>query len=176
MEYDHVQIGFIYNDGDQHNHRWMLNFMDVNNNTLFNYIGDDVQVNCAFTTMSWEDGSWHGRFVVYKKDITQLIEPEEGKFILTGTGDIGNHNLAPLDKDIDSMSLRYNSNTNMWNCDLKSKGEKVGEYPAKTLICDVPFKGSINRSNSKPKVTAELNVKDIAGVSVAMNALIIKKR
>jgi len=176
VKYDHIQIGFVYNDKDEHQHRWMLNFMDADNNHLFNFIGDNIKVNCAFTTKSWKDDIWHGRFIVYKKDVGELVETSQGSYILTGTSNINNHNLIPLDKSIDLVSLRYDIVANTWTCDLKTKGTIVGEFLTKTLICDVPFIGAVNKAVAKPKVTAELNAIDIAGISITHKALIIKKK
>jgi len=176
VEYDHIQIGFVYSDGDPNNHKWMLNFMDVNNNYVFGYYANIVKLNCPFTTVSWEDGVWHGRFVVQKKDISKVIEKEEGNFMLSGKGDIGKHILNPVEKDIDTMSLRFNVQTNVWYCDLMKKGEKIGEMPCKNIICDVPFEGKVDIRHEKPKVTAEIKVKDVKGISMALNALIIKAK
>jgi len=176
FNYDHIQVGFIYAEGDPNNHRWMLNFMDDKNKYIFGFIADNVKLNCPFTTTSYEDGVWHGRLVVRKESVEELIETEQGNFELYGKGDIGNQNVTPLDEKIDKVALRYNIYSNMWYAELKSKDEKIGEIPCKNVICDVPFEGNIDRSHSKPKVTAELNVKDIAGTSLALNALIIKRK
>lgn len=175
--YDHIQIGFIYAPGDPNNHKWMLNFMDINNKNLFGFVADNVQLKCPFTTTSWEDGNWHGRFVVHKKDVDTLIETEQGNFILTGKGDIGEQKVTPLEKEVERISLRYNVFSNMWYAELKTKNEeKIGEIPCKNIICDVPFEGSIDRSHPKPKVTADLKIEDVAGTSLALNALIIKRK
>lgn len=176
MDYDHVQIGFVYNDSDPNNHKWMLNFMDVSNNFLFGYNGEEINIDCPFTTKSWQDGVWHGRFVVYKKDIESLTEPVSGYFILTGKGDIGDHNVTPIKEGIDTISLRYNIYEDNWYCEYMKNGESVGKTPCKDIICDVPFVGKVDMSTQKPKVTAELNTKDVKGVAIALNSLIIKKR
>lgn len=175
LVYDHIQIGFIYSDGDPNNHRWMLNFMDVNNKFLFGFNGDNVKVNCPFTTMSWEDGIWHGRFVVSKNHIKELLEPEPGQFIINGEGDIGNQLTQPLEEDYDHLSLRYNIQENTWYAEVLKDSKIVGSFPCKNIICDVPFEGKIDKSSSKPKVTALLKKEDIKGISLALNALIIKK-
>lgn len=176
LVYDHIQIGFIYANEDPNNHRWMLNFMDVNNKHLFNYIGDNIKVNCPFTTISWEDGIWHGRFVVYKKDVLELTEPTSGQFILSGLGNIGDHIVNPIKDDVDNVSLRYNIHTNMWYCDLIKDKKIIGEIPCKNIISDVNFEGSVDKSSSKPKVSAILKIEDIKGISMALNALIIKRK
>lgn len=175
-DYDHIQVGFIYSEGDPNNHRWMLNFMDVNNKYLFGFIADNVKLNCPFTTTSWEDGNWHGRFVVYKKDVDELIETSQGNFELYGKGDVGEMPVTPLEKDVKKISLRYNIYSNMWFAELKSDKETLGEIPCKNIICDVPFEGNVDRSSPKPKVTAELDVNQVAGTSLALNALIIKRK
>ena len=64
----------------------------------------------------------------------------------------------------------------MWYCDLMKKGKKIGEIPCKNIICDVPFIGAVDKSTEKPKVTAQIKVADILGTSIALNALIIKKK
>lgn len=174
--YDHIQIGFIYADSDPNNHRWMINFMDVNNKHLFNYIADNVKVNCPFSTMSWEDGVWHGRFVVAKKDIEILDEVKPGEFILTGKGDIGDQIVQPIILDYDHLTLRYNIHENMWYCSHVKDNQEIGSIPCKNIICNAPFEGNIDRSSSKPKVTAIIKKEDVAGISIALNALIIKKK
>jgi len=176
MVYDHIQIGFIYAEGDPNNHKWMLNFMDVNNKHLFNYIADNVKVNCPFSTMSWEDGVWHGRFVVAKKDIEILDEVKPGEFVLTGKGDIGNQIVQSIKEDFDHISLRYNIHENTWYCTYMKDNKEIGSIPCKNIICDVPFEGNVDRSPSKPKVTAIIKKEDISGISIALNALIIKKK
>jgi len=177
LEYDHIQIGFVYSDNtDPNNHRWMLNFMDVNNNFLFGYNGDSIKVNCPFTTISWEDGIWHGRFAVYKKDVTELLEPNQGQYVLNGSGSIGDHIVTPIKENMDNMSLRYDINNNTWYCDYRFKDKIVGSTPCKNIICDVPFEGKVDRTFPKPKVTAELKIQNIKGITVALNALIIKAK
>jgi len=176
LEYEHIQVGFIYDEGSPDNHKWMLNFMDVDNQFKFNFVGESVEINCPFTTTSWQDGIWHGRFVIDKKDVRELVEPVSGRFILNGNNDIGQHNTTPLDKSIDTLSLRYNVYSNIWTCDLKSKGKIIGEYPCKAIISDAPFVGKVDRSFPKPKVTADIDISNVEGVSMALNALIIKRK
>jgi hypothetical protein len=176
LEYDHIQIGFVYAPGDPQNHRWMLNFMDVNNKHLFGFFADVVELNCAFTTMSWEDGIWHGRFVVQKKDVTSLDEAFSGHFILTGNRDIGQHTMQPLDSNVDRFSLRFNVHENVWYCDQLKGDDVLGSIPCKNIICDVPFVGKVDKSYDKPKVTAEIAARDVQGISMALNALIIKSK
>jgi len=178
LEYDHIQLGFIYsNNKDPNNHMWMLNFMDVNNNFVASYNGVTVKLNCPFSTTSWEDGNnWHGRFVIAKKDVKELLEPKQGEFVLNGYGDIGDHKVTSLEKGIQSLSLRYNTFDNTWYCEYIKKGKIVGSTPCKNIICDVPFVGKVDRTHEKPKVTAELKGKDIKGIAIALNALIIKRK
>jgi hypothetical protein len=173
-DYDHIQIGFVYSPEDPNNHRWMLNLMDVNNEYVGGFVGDKITVNCPFTTTSWEDGIWHGRFVVYKKDVKELIEPKAGVFVLNGEGDIGDHKLTELDPDIEKISLSYSIKQNTWYCSYLKDNEVIGSTPCKDIICDVPIIGKIDRNYDKPKVTADIDSKDVKGISVALNALIIK--
>ena len=175
MIYDHIQIGFVYAEGDPNNHRWMMNFMDVNNKHLFNYIADNVKVKCPFSTMSWEDGNWHGRFVIAKKDIDILDEVKPGEFILTSKEDIGEQSVQEIKEDFDFLSLSYNTNDNMWYCRYMKDDKEIGSIPCKNIICDVPFEGNVIHAQ-KPKVTAHLKKEDIKGISLALNSLIIKKK
>lgn len=177
IDYDHIQIGFVYADSnDPNNHKWMLNFMDVNNRYIFGYNTNKIKINCPFTTISWEDGNWHGRFIVYKKDVEELLEPKQDQLVINGNGDIGDHKITPIQNNVDYISLRYNIYTNMWYCDLLNKNKKIGEYPCKAIICDVPFEGHVDKSSSKPKVTAKIKASNIKGISMALNALIIKRK
>lgn len=176
LDYDHIQVGFVYAEGDPNNHRWMLNFMNGSNKYIFGFIADNVKLNCPFTTTSWEDGIWHGRFVIQKKDVEELIETDEGNFELYGKGDIGQQQVTPLEDKVNKISLRYNIYSNMWYAELKNNDEKIGEIPCKNIICDVPFEGNIDRTFPKPKVTADLDINQVAGTSLALNALIIKRK
>jgi hypothetical protein len=177
LNYDHIQVGFIYaGESEPNNHRWMLNFMDVNNNYVHVYYADKVTINCPFTTTSWEDGNWHGRFVIYKKDVKELIESDEGVMTLLGDGDIGSHNVMPIDDDMDFISLRYNIYENTWYCEYIKDDKVIGSIPCKNIISDVPLVGNVDKGYSKPKVTAKIDVNDVSGITVALNALIIKKK
>jgi len=177
LVYDHIQLGFVYADKDDpNNHKWMLNFMDVNNNYLFGHHGEEVKLDCPFTTMSWEDGNWHGRFIIAKKDVESLTEPVQGFFVLKGKGTVGDQKVTPLENGIDTVSLRFNVYENSWYCEYMQDGKSVGKTPCKNIICDVPFVGKVDKASEKPKVTAELKAKDIKGISVALNALIIKRK
>jgi hypothetical protein len=177
LNYDHIQVGFIYaNESEPNNHRWMLNFMDINNKYVHVYYADKITINCPFTTTSWEDGNWHGRFVIYKKDVKELIELEEGVMTLLGDGDIGSQNVTPIKEDIDLVSLRYNIYENTWYCEYIKDEKVIGSIPCKNIISDVPLVGNVDKSHSKPKVTANIDVNDVSGITVALNALIIKKK
>lgn len=176
-EYDHIQIGFVYAENDPNNHKWMINFMDVNNKSLFGYTGTEIELDCPFSTMSWEDGTWHGRFVVNKEHVEKITENEFGKFKITGSSKNSIHEgiLTQFPKETTKISLRYDINQNMWYCDYLNKKNVIGSTPCKSIICDVPFKGNIEFNSSKPKVTAEIKIKDLKGYSLALNALILKK-
>lgn len=179
LEYDHIQVGFAYTDAnDPNNHKWMLHFMDVNNNVLSGFYGTEISIDCPFTTFSWDDGVWHGRFVVYKKDVKLLREKETGKFVLEGYGKgIEQQKVNPIDEKVKSIILRFNNRTNMWYCDLHDKKQKIGEMPCKNIICDVPFSGSIDYSaQPKVKASAVIDISKIEGISMALNALIIKSK
>lgn len=176
-EYDHIQLGFVYtNAEDPYNNTWMLNFMDVNNKFLFGFNGTSIKLKCPFTTTSWKDGVWHGRFVIYKKDVKELIEPKQGHFVLKGSGNIGNHDVTPIKNNVEVISLRYNIYENTWYCEYLKKDKVIGSTPCKNIICDVPFEGKIDMSATKPKVTVEIKAKNVKGISIALNALIIKCR
>jgi len=175
-EFDHIQIGFVYAEGDPNNHRWMLNFMDVNNKYLFGYYADNIKINCPFSTLSWQDGIWHGRFIINKKDLEELLELKEGYFILQSNTNIGEQQVQEIKEKYDSLSLAYNIQTNNWYCNYLLNEKVIGSIPCKNIICDVPFEGKVDKSSSKPKVTAILKKEDIKGISVALNALIIKRK
>ena len=104
------------------------------------------------------------------------MQPKEGHFILNGKGSIGDHKVQPITEKIDNISLRFNPNENMWYCDYMLKDKVIGSIPCKDIICDVPFIGKVDKNHEKPKVTAELKKKDILGTSMALNAMIIKKK
>ncbi len=174
--YDHIQIGFVYGDAtDPENHKWMINFMDVNNKYLFGYTGTTVRMACPFSTMSWEEGIWHGRFVVSKKDLDELLEPEQGQYILRGKNKIEQDITSNIiTEDYDKISLTYNIYENMWYCSPIKKDKILGKIPCKNIISDAPLTGKVDFDHKKPKVSAEINKDKIQGISMALNALIIK--
>lgn len=179
MNYEHIEVGFIYSEGDPNNHKWMLNFMDVNNKYMFGFIGTKITMDSPFSTHSYEqNGNWHGRFLIQKENIDKIIERKSGEFEIIGKGNIGNQQtLNPIPNDVEKLALRYNVFSNTWFCDyLDKENNNIGGTPCKNIICDVPFEGSIDRNHAKPKVTATMNKSDVAGISLALNALIIKRK
>ena len=182
LDYDNFHIGFVYSDGDVNNHRWMLNFFDKQNNYLTSLHCDKIKVRCPFDTTSWQDGIWHGRFMVYKSHVSNIIEKENGDIEIVGK-------LSTICKPLDSkkvcssqnipektkwLRLRYNIRENIWYCDFLSKTEKeIETVICKKIICDAPFEGKVT-SGDKPKVSAIININDVSEVAIALNSLIIR--
>lgn len=175
LEYDRIFLGFVYsNEQDQNNHKWWLDFRDINNNSVYNYYGQDIELNCPITTTSWNDGGWHGRYVIDKNQVDKILD--NGKIIINGKL---SHNkkvdLSNLPKETKSLRIRYNIRENIWLCDvLDNKGNELEVIPCKSIICDVKMSGVIYESGDKPKVSIKIKIKDVSSLTTMLNNLIIK--
>jgi len=183
--YDHILLGYVYaDDSDPNNHRWWLDVRDSKNQSIFNYYGDKLIINCPVTTKAWHDedpeGIWHGRMVFSKNEIVSIKEQKPGQLVINGKG-----RSEPIDsskicspqnipKKTSSLRLRYNIREDIWFCDLLDKEDKpLGVIPCKSIICDAKMYSSV-MEGEKPKVSVKININDISDVAIAINSLIIR--
>ncbi len=187
LKYDHILLGFVYDAASPQNHRWWLDFRDSNNQTVFSYWMDKVEINCPITTKSWHDpdpeGIWHGRFVLSPNEVKTILEPKIGTINVNGKL---RDECKPLDTkkvcsmenipdNTESLRLRYNIREDIWFCDILDKAEKqIGQIPCKNIICDARMYGEIKLIGDKPRVSTRINVADISDIAIAINSLIIR--
>lgn len=187
LKYDHILLGFVYDEQSEDNHRWWLDFKDTKNQTVYSIFGDKLEVNCPITTKAWHDpdpdGIWHGRFVLSPNEVKTILEPEQGKLIINGKL---KSQCKPLDskkvcslnnvpKETHSLRLRYNTREDVWFADILDKEDKqIGQIPCKSIICDAKMYGQVTMIGNKAKVSMRVNVNDISDVAVAVNSLIIR--
>ena len=185
LVYDHVLVGFVYADvSDPNNFRWWLDFRDSKNQSIYNYYGDNIEINCPITTKSWHDedpnGIWHGRFVLSSNELSYIKEPSTGKLIINGKPKTEKLDYSKvcsptqLPKKGKKLRLRYNIREDIWFCDVLDKNNKELEtIPCKSIICDAKMYGDVIPGN-KPKVSTIVNISDISNIAIAVNSLIIR--
>lgn len=186
--YDHILLGFVYSDNsDPNNHRWWLDFRNANNQNIYNYFTDKLEINCPITTKTWHDanpdGIWHGRFVFFPTDLKSILEPKPGKLIIKGKlkeecKPIKSEKVCTLENipgNSESLRLRYNIREDIWFCDILDKQEKqISQIPCKSIVCDAKMYGEVVLVGGKPKVSTRINVNDISEIAIAINSLIIR--
>jgi hypothetical protein len=172
----------VYSDQtDPNNHKWWIDLRDSNNNGIYNIYGEEIVINCPFTTTSWFANDYHhGRFVFYQDDIKDIIY-KNGKITIRGKKKPIKTDLtkvcSPQDipKDVVKLRLRYNINNDMWFCDfLDSKGKEVNVLGVKSILCDAPAVGTVLNNGNKPKVSIIINIKDISNIGIEINSLLIR--
>ncbi len=187
LVYDHILVGFVYDDASPQNHRWWLDFRNSQNQTVFSYWMDKLEGHCPFTTKSWHDpnpeGIWHGRFVLSPKEVKTILEPKAGTININGKL---RSECKPLDTkkvcsienipdNTESLRLRYNTREDIWFCDILDKEDKqIGQIPCKSIICDAPWYGEVKTIGDKPKVSTRINITDVSDIAIAINSLIIR--
>lgn len=188
LEYDHMLLGFVYaTDSDPNNHRWWLDFRNSKDQSVYNYFGDRVEINCPITTKAWHDsdpnGIWHGRFVFSSNELKSIIEEDIGILKINGKLrteckplDINRVcNITNVPENTVSLRLRYNIREDIWFCDILDKEDKqIGQIPCKSIICDAKMYGQITMIGGKPRVSTRVNINDISDIAIAINSLIIR--
>ncbi len=176
--FDHILLGFVFGeDSDPNNHRWWLDFRDKNNQNVYNYFGDRVEINCPITTKSWhENSTWHGRMVFARDQIKEIQEPAPGKLIIKGKHVKSKAKGFPdLPPDTENLRLRYNIREDLWFCDILDRDDKpLGVIPCKNIICEAKMLGETAVIGGKPKVSTKVHIKHVAEIGIAINNLIIK--
>jgi len=174
--YNYVDVGFVYNEGDPNNHRWMINFFNNKDMNIYNLYCDNLIVKCPFHTRSWKDGIWHGRFTIYRNDLQAIKEPKAGHFVITGKIKPLTvlKDPQPIPPKTQYLRLRFNINANIWYCDFLTKTWKeIQVTVCNKVICTASWEG-IKTKDERPKVSAIINVKDISGISQTLNSFNIR--
>ena len=170
MEFDNFTVGFVYANADNpQNHKWMLEFRK--NKNIFHamhFLGCDI--DCPFSTTSWHDGIYHGRFQVNKEAFKQVLETDKPGWIsITGN----NHNkhrpkgdVKLLPVDAERVRFRFNVKTDYWYGDFLDKNDKAVSQPLKMhdiLGEDIKLTGHVDWDSNpaKPRVMFHVNCKDV---------------
>ncbi len=187
LTYDHILVGFVYDEKSQDNHRWWLDLRDTNNQSVYTIFGDKIEINGPTTTKSWHDpdpnGIWHGRFVLSASEVKTILEPDHGVLIINSKL---KSQCKPLDANkvcslnnvpegTESLRLRYNIREDIWFADILDKQDKqIGQIPCKSIICDAKQYGVVTKIGDKALVSMRININDISEIAIAINSLIIR--
>ncbi len=182
MDFENFTVGFVYAQADNpQNHKWMLEFRK--NKNIFHamhFLGCDI--DCPFSTTSWHDGIYHGRFQINKEAFKQVLENKPGWVSITGN----NHNkhrpkgdTAMIPATCDRIRFRFNIKTDYWYGDLLGKdGASVAPSIKMHDILGEGIKltGHIDWDSNpaKPRVMFHADCKDIKDISMMAETLVIK--
>lgn len=181
LDFDNFTIGFIYANADNpQNHKWMFEFRK-NKNIFHGMHFNGVNINCPFSTTSWHDGIYHGRFQVDKNAYTKVTEEKPGW--VTVHGNKSKHrakgNVDMIPEGTDRLRFRYNIKTDYWYCDfMNSKGETMSKPLQMHDILGegVELRGDIDwdTNPAKPKVTVSCGASEVKDISMMAETLVIK--
>jgi len=181
LQFDNFTVGFVYAQADNpQNHKWMLEFRK--NKNIFHamhFLG--VDIDCPFSTTSWHDGIYHGRFQINKEAFVKVTENKPGWVTIEGTakkerpmGDV-----SLIAEGVKRIRLRFNIKTDYWYGDqLDEKDEAVGP-PLKMhdiLGEGIKLTGHIDWDSNpaKPRVMFHADCADIKDISMMAETLVIK--
>ena len=125
--------------------------------------------------MQWFEGNWHGRMKISPNDLKEVKEIKPGHIEIIGKkcgghpkGDIS---LAP--PNTEKLAIRYNIFKNKWYVHFMLGKESLKEIECDSIITDCKAKGFVNREHPKPKVTQQIEMKDVASIQFLSNTVII---
>jgi len=181
IDFDNFTVGFVYATPDNPmNHKWMLEFRK--NKRIFHAMHfSGVIIDCPFSTTSWHDNIYHGRFQIDKNTYTKVTEQKPGWVTILGNkskhsakGDVG---MIP-DGCVD-IRFRFNVKTDYWYADfLNTKGETISKPLQMHDILGegVIVKGDIDwdTNPAKPKVTMHADPKDVKNMMMMAETLVLK--
>jgi len=143
------------------------------------FLGCDI--DCPFSTTSWHDGIYHGRFQINKEAFKQVLEDKPGWIVITGNknkhrpkGDVG---LIP--PACDRIRFRFNVKTDYWYGDMLGKNDESVAPSLKMhdiLGEGLKLTGHIDWDSNpaKPRVMFHADCKDIKDISMMAETLVIK--
>jgi len=181
IEFDNFTVGFVYATADNPmNHKWMFEFRK--NKRIFHAMHfSGVIIDCPFSTTSWHDNIYHGRFQIDKNAYTKVTEDKPGWITIQGNkskhsskGDV-----AMIPEGCIDIRFRFNVKTDYWYADfLDSKGGTISKPLQMHDILGegVIVKGDIDwdTNPTKPKVTMHCDPKEIKNLMMMAETLVIK--
>jgi len=181
MEFENFTVGFVYANADNpQNHKWMFEFRKAKN--IFHamhFLGCDI--DCPFSTTSWHDGIYHGRFQINKEAFKSVLENKPGWVTITGNknkhrpkGDV-----AIIPVNAERIRFRFNVKTDYWYGDFLGKdGQSVAPSLKMHDILGegIKLEGHIDWDSNpaKPRVMFHAECKDIKDASMMAETLVIK--
>ncbi len=182
LDYDNFTIGFIYaNDDNPMNHKWMFEFR--RNKNIFHAMHfNGVNIDAPFSTTSWHDGIYHGRFQMNKDAFKKVLESKPGWVTITGN-DHNKHrpkgDTKMIPEAAKSIRFRFNIKTDYWYGDLlDGKGESVAP-PLKMhdILGDgITLTGNIDWDSNpaKPRVMFYTICREIKECNMMAETLVIR--
>lgn len=184
-DWDIAQLGYVYsNNRDPNNHRWWLEALKSTGQGIGNYDSTlseymfDISSTAPIGTRAWFDGIHHGRFIIQKDNIKDVIEISPGKVTITGNG---KGKLGDIKGNVDIpegsivLRLRFDIRKNVWYSEfLDSKGVVLKMLESTNIMSDVKFKSHTIPHPSRPKVSGMIMVKDIDKIKTDNQLTMIK--
>jgi len=182
MDFDNYTVGFVYAQADNpQNHKWMLEFRK--NKNIFHamhFLG--VDIDCPFSTTSWHDGIYHGRFQINKEAFKSVIEGNKPGWV-TITGNKNKHrakgDTSLIPEKADRIRFRFNIKTDYWYGDFLGKDD--ASVAPSLKMHDILGEGlklvghvDWDSNPAKPRVMFHLDCKDIKDASMMAETLVIK--
>lgn len=183
FNYEGMTVGFVYSDDSNHeNHKWMLEFrrgegMEVFYNLFF---GGVVFEGVNVATVSWKDEVWHGRFMIEKDDISNIVTNSDG-LVTCLIGSNNNYSkltdLSLVEKDSVELIIGYSTKNNYWYLkQVNSKGDTVGKVltTKKILMSNLFGVGNIDWNRAKPLVEFIIETSNITVLKKIGNTILIE--
>ena len=184
-DWDIAQLGYVYsNNRDPNNHRWWLEALKStgqgigNYNSILSEYTFEVSSTAPIGTRSWQDGIWHGRFIIQKDNIEEIVEISPGNIVIKGNG---KGKLGDIKGNIDIpegsvvLRLRFDIRKNVWYSEfLDSKGVVLKMLESTNLMSDVKFRSHTIPNPNRPKVSGMIMVNDIEKVKSDKQLTMIK--
>ncbi len=181
IDFENFTVGFVYAQADNpQNHKWMFEFRK--NKNIFHamhFLGCDI--DCPFSTTSWHDGIYHGRFQINKEAYKSVLESKPGWVSITGNkGDHrakGDTKIIPANAE--KIRFRFNIKTDYWYGDfLGADGASVAPSLKMHDILGegIKLSGHIDWDSNpaKPRVMFHAECKDIKDASMMAETFVIK--
>jgi len=182
LEYDNFTIGFIYaTDDNPMNHKWMFEFRK-NKNIFHAMHFNGVNIDAPFSTTSWHDGIYHGRFQMNKEAFKKVLEDKPGWVTITGN-DNNKHrpkgDTKMIPETCKRIRFRFNIKTDYWYGDLLDAKEESVAPPMKMhdILGDgVKLTGHVDWDSNpaKPRVMFFANCSDIKECTMMAETLVIR--
>ncbi len=182
IEFDNFTIGFVYANADNPmNHHWMFEFR--RNKNIFHaihFLG--VNVDCPFSTTSWHDGIYHGRFQINREAFKSVLEEKPGWVTIVGNNKNKHRpkgDTTAIPAGAEKIRLRFNVKTDYWYGDWIGKDGEAVSQPLKMhdiLGEGIRLTGHIDWDSNpvKPRVMSYINCSEIKDITMMAETLVIK--